>query len=112
MAMEELSSAELEHKPPFRPARLILVILLLLLAISAAAQWYSRNVTLPRYCKDPVSIMQRVYQVLTEKTPAGTGDRKPYIIAARLTFLVPRDSNEPLRDYMNRLQRYIDQQCQ
>ena len=112
MTTEELSTPEQEQRTAFRPARLTLVILLILIAISAAAQWYSRNITMPRYCEDPMGVMQRVYKVLTEKTPAGVGDRKPYIIAARLTFLVPRDSNEPLRDYMNRLQRYIDQQCQ
>lgn len=112
MTTEEQNTIELEQKPPFRPARLVFAILLILLAISSAAQWYSRNITMPRYCEDPVGVMGRVYQVLTEKTPAGTGDRKPYIIAARLTFLVPRDSNEPLSDYMNRLQRYINQQCQ
>ncbi len=112
MTTEHLSTPELEQTAAFHPARLVLTILLILLGISAAAQWYSRNITLPRYCEYPVSVMQRVYQVLTEKTPAGAGDRKPYIIAARLTFLVPRDSNEALNDYMNRLQRYIDQQCQ
>lgn len=107
-----LSKSELEQKPPFRPVRLIVVILLVLLAISGAAQWYSRNVTMPRYCSDPASAMERVHQVLTKKTPAGDGDRKPYIIAARLVFLLPRQSNEPLNSYMSRLQRHIDQECQ
>ncbi|MCP3670686.1 MAG: hypothetical protein GY814_09690 [Gammaproteobacteria bacterium] len=105
-------SKQLEQAPPFRPLKLVIIVLLLLLAISSAAQWYSRNITMPRYCKDPVGAMGRVHQVLTENTPAGTGDRKPYIIAARLTFLLPRESDEPLKDYMSRLQRYIDQQCQ
>lgn len=103
---------ELAQKPPFRPIRLIFAVCLILVAISSAAQWYSRNVTMPRYCKDPESAMTHVYQVLTEKTPAGEGDRKPYIIAARLTFLVPRESNEPLPGYMGRLRRHIDLQCQ
>jgi len=104
--------ADMERRPPFRPLRLVVIILLILLAISAAAQWYSRNITMPRYCQDQMGVMERVQQVLTQKTPAGSGDRKPYIIAARLTFLVPRNSSEPLNDYLNRLQRYIDHQCQ
>ncbi len=105
-------SDNLQHKPPFRPLRLIAVILLILLAISAAAQWYARNVTLPRYCEDPIQTLTHVRQLLTEQRPAGDGDRKPYIIAARLTFLIPRKPDEPLTRYLDRLQRHIDQQCQ
>ncbi len=111
MAMDELTQVELEQKPPFRPVRLVLIILTILLGVSGAAQWYSRNVTMPRYCNDPATILERVYRVLTEKIPAGAGDRKPYIIAARLTFLVPRESSEPLAKYMERLQRHVEQQC-
>jgi len=99
------------QRPPFRPLRLVGVVLLILLGISGAAQWYSRNVTLPRYCEDPAGVLTRVQRLLTEAQPAGTGDRKPYIIAARLTFLVPRGSDEPLPVYLERLQRHIDQQC-
>jgi len=96
----------------FRPIRLILVILGLLIGISFAAQWYSRNITMPRYCEYPAEeTLGRIRQVLTEKTPAGSGDRKPYIIAARLTFLLPREPDEPLNSYLSRLQRHIEQQC-
>ena len=101
----------LDDRPPFRPLRLVLVILVILLAISAAAQWYSRNVTLPRYCQEPIQTLTRVRQLLTERRPAGDGDRKPYIIAARLTFLIPQQPDEPLEQYLDRLQRHIDQQC-
>jgi len=111
MTCKEFSDTELARKPPFRPIRLILIILTILLGISGAAQWYSSNVTMPRYCEDPATVLSRVYQVLTEETPAGAGDRKPYIIAARLTFLLPRESNEPLTSYMSRLQRHVEQQC-
>lgn len=112
MSTQPLTREQLDNKPPFRPARLILIILLILIGISSAAQWYSRNVTMPRYCEDPVTTMEKVYRLLTEKKPAGDGDRKPFIIAARLTFLIPRESDEPLTAYMSRLQRHVDQQCQ
>ncbi len=98
-------------KASFRPLRMILVILALLLFISFAAQWYGRNITMPRYCEDPVGVIERVRKVLTNTKPAGDGDRKPYIIAARLTFLLPRESDEQLDPYIERLQRHIDQQC-
>ncbi|MCU7918853.1 MAG: hypothetical protein KZQ95_10905 [Candidatus Thiodiazotropha sp. (ex Epidulcina cf. delphinae)] len=100
-----------EEKTPFQPLRLILVILLILLLISIAAQWYGKHVTMPRYCQYPGDVIGRVEQVLNEKQPAGDGDRKPYIIAARLMFLVPRQGNESLGDYIERLQQYIDKQC-
>ncbi|WP_419595150.1 hypothetical protein, partial [Thiolapillus sp.] len=100
-----------QQNTAFHPFRLILVILAMLIGISFAAQWYSRNVTMPRYCEYSGDMLKRVREVLTEKTPAGQGDRKPYIIAARLTFLVPRKPDEPLNSYLARLQRHIDQQC-
>lgn len=87
------------------------MILGLLLAISFAAQWYARQVTLPRYCQYPAGTLDRVRQLLSERNPAGEGDRKPYIIAARLTFLLPRESEEPLERYIQRLQQHIDMQC-
>jgi len=98
-------------RPPFRPVRLVVIILFILLGISAAAQWYGSNVTMPRYCQDPAGALERVHRLLTEERPAGDGDRKPYIIAARLTFLVPRNNTESLEAYLERLQRHIEQQC-
>ncbi|MES9879392.1 MAG: hypothetical protein ABW185_00735 [Sedimenticola sp.] len=109
--MHEMELEDLENKPPFKPMKVILVVLLILLGISSAAQWYSGNVTMPRYCKEPVETLARIKQLLTEKRPAGNGDRKPYIIAARLTFLIPREGDEPLEDYLLRLQQHIDRQC-
>ncbi len=101
----------LVDKPPFRPVRMVLVVLLMILGISGAAQWYSTNVTLPRYCDDPARTVKHVRKLLSEKEPAGSGERRPYIIAARLTFLIPRESNEGLEDYLNRLKQHIDSQC-
>jgi hypothetical protein len=101
----------LADKPPFRPMKMVLVVLLIVLGISGAAQWYSTNITLPRYCNDPVQTLEHVRRLLTEREPAGDGERKPYIIAARLTFLIPRESNEELEEYLGRLKQHIDTQC-
>ena len=101
----------LADKPPFRPMKMVLVVLLIVLGISGAAQWYSSNITLPRYCNDPIQTLQHVRRLLTEREPAGQGERKPYIIAARLTFLIPRESNEGLKAYLDRLKQHIDTQC-
>ncbi len=109
--MPETTKQDSRRNPDFQPLRLILVILGLLIGISFAAQWYSRNITMPRYCDYSGDMLQRVREVLTKQTPAGQGDRKPYIIAARLTFLVPRNPDEPLHSYLDRLQRHTGQQC-
>ena len=109
--MSQPEPDRLQALPPFRPLRLVVVALLIMLAISSAAQWYSSSITLPRYCQDPAQTLVRVGKLLSERRPAGDGDRKPYIIAARLTFLIPRDPDEPLDGYLTRLQQHIDQQC-
>ena len=98
-------------QPGFSPLRLFLTVLLLLLGISIAAQWYARSVTLPRYCQHPTQTLNDVHRLLTEERPAGDGERKPYIIAARLTFLLPRNSEEPLAAYLDRLHRHLEEQC-
>lgn len=102
---------QLQRKPPFRPAKVIGSVLLILIAISLSAQWYANQVTLPRYCEDPVMTLARVERLLNEREPAGDGDRKPFIIAARLTFLIPRQPEESVREYLTRLQQHMDQQC-
>ncbi|HHH39221.1 MAG TPA: hypothetical protein ENK50_06585, partial [Sedimenticola sp.] len=71
-------------RPPFRPLRLVLVVLAVILGISWMARWYGGNVIMPRYCEDPGATLSHVRRLLTEKRPAGDGDRKPFIIAAQI----------------------------
>lgn len=110
-------SAEVSPQNPTETARgfsvwrLVLGLLALLLAISGSAQWYGRNVTMPRYCQYPTQAVQHVDALLTTARPAGEGDRKPYIIAARLTFLLPRESDEALPQYLERLRAHIARTC-
>ncbi len=100
-----------EPASEFKLWRLILAVLLILLGISISAQWYARNITLPRHCEDPDQTLRLARQVLTERTPAGEESRRPYIIAARITFLVPREGDEPLDDYLQRLRRHLEREC-
>lgn len=100
-----------ERPAPFHPLRLAALAALMLLGISTAAQWYARSVTLPRYCAEPEQVLERVRQVLTEERPAGDGERKAHILAARLTFLVPREGEEPLPAYLARLGRHLRNEC-
>ena len=95
----------------FRPWRLIGAVLAIMLVISAASRWYARDVTLPRYCEDPIQTLSDLERVLSQSRPAGDEARRPYILAARLMFLVPRKGDEPLVDYLGRLRSHIAENC-
>ena len=103
----------LKEIPPFRLWPLVLGVLLTLLTISFATQWYAQNVSMPRYCEDPVQALEHVRQLLTEESPAGDSfeARRPYIIAAKLLFLVPRKSDEDDTAYLLRIRQHLEQQC-
>lgn len=95
----------------FHPWRLIAAVFAVMLAISGLSRWYARDVTLPRYCEHPEQTLSNLRVVLTEERPAGDGKRRPYIVAARLMFLVPRNGDEPLEDYLGRLRGFMEGRC-
>jgi len=110
--MSEIGKAA-QDLPPFRLWPLIVGVLLMLLGISLANQWYAQNVAMPRYCEDPVQTLERVRRLLTEKTPADDNfeSRRPFIVAAKLLFLVPRTGDEDEAAYLLRIQQHLEQQC-
>lgn len=95
----------------FRPVRLVLVVLVALLLVSFASDWYAGRVSLPRYCEQRELVLQRLAAILTEEGPAGEGAHRDYIVAAKLEFLVPRTADEPLDAYLQRLRHRLEQQC-
>jgi len=103
---------DFENPKVFRPWILILTITATLLLVPFWSHWYSDHVSLPRYCKNPELSLQQLEQVLREKRPAGDGARKPYIIAAKLLFLIPQDSNESIPAYLSRVREMLRAQCQ
>ncbi len=102
---------EMTEIPQFKPFRLIAFVLVLLLLISAWLKWYTGAVSMPRYCKNPSDTMVYLNKVLTKKTPAENEARKPYIIAAKLIYLIPQQANESVPDYLSRLRVRISEQC-
>jgi len=110
--MSEMGKTVQSHAS-FRLWPLILGVLLLLLGITLANQWYAQNVAMPRYCEDPVQTLERVRRLLSEKTPAEDNfdSRRPYIVAAKLLFLVPREAEENEENYLLRIRQHLEAQC-
>jgi len=98
---------------PFKLWPLIVGVLVMLLMLTLANQWYAQNVAMPRYCEDPVQTLERVRRLLTEKTPAEDdfSSRRPYIVAAKLLFLIPSNSEEDEAAYLLRIRQYLEEQC-
>jgi len=84
---------------------------LVMLFIFNSADWYAGNAALPRYCDNPAQNVEIVQEILTSETPGEGKKRRPYIVAAKLIFLVPREEDESLEDYMHRLRTRISQSC-
>ncbi|MCH8038400.1 MAG: hypothetical protein IIC53_14935 [Proteobacteria bacterium] len=95
--------------------RRILAVFLLtcvaMLLIFDAAQWYADNSALPRYCGNPAGTVEHVREILSGAAPLGGESKRPYVVAAKLIFLVPRQDAEPLQAYLARLQRRISEAC-
>ena len=82
-----------------------------LLYISHMADHRASNALLRRYCDDPARHVALVKRILTKDEPAGTGTRRPYIIAAKLIYIVQQEVNEPVQTYLERLHTTIVASC-
>jgi hypothetical protein len=106
-----IEDSDLLEIPRFKPWRLIAFVLVILLSISFWLKWYTGAVSLPRYCDNPADTMHYLEKVLTERTPAKNEPRKPYIIAAKLIYLIPQQRNESVPEYLERLKVRLGEQC-
>ncbi len=108
-------STPLPPQPNPFPLRQILPVVavtaLLMLSISSAIEWYSDAVSLPRYCADPQQALHYLEADLRQQRPAGEEARRPYLIAAKLLFLIPRASNESIPDYLDRVELELLRRC-
>ncbi len=98
---------------PVSPITIVFVVLICLLAISVMVRWYAREVSLPRYCLNQQQSVELLKRIIVEEKPAPKIEsRRPYIVAAKLIFLLPRDSGEPLENYLARVRDYLRTHCQ
>jgi len=84
---------------------------LVMLFIFNSADWYANESALPRYCENPAQAVAIVEEILTSPTPGEGEKRRPYIIAAKLIFLVPQEQGETMPAYLDRLRSRISQSC-
>ena len=95
--------------------RRILVVFALtavtMLFIFNGADWYAKNAALPRYCDNPQQNVDIVREILTNNNPAEGKERRPYIVAAKLIFLVPQEEGEAMQAYQTRLKARISEAC-
>ncbi len=100
-----------DRQPGFRLLPVVLVVTAVLLIIPVWLNWYSAAVSLPRYCADPQQTLMHLRQILTEPRPAGEKPRRPYLIAAKLLFLLPRQPEESTDDYLRRIENHLQNRC-
>lgn len=84
---------------------------LVMLGAFRFAGWYADNSAIPRYCANPQATIGLVREIMNSDTPAGDRKRRPYLIAAKLIFLVPRQDGETEQAYLGRLLTRITETC-
>jgi len=93
--------------------------LAVIFVIAAGTLWFVTQmaekrgsvVLLRRYCDDPAKHVALVGDILTKARPAGQNKRRPYIIAAKLLYIVQRKANEPVPAYLKRLHKSVASAC-
>jgi hypothetical protein len=66
---------------------------------------------LQRYCDAPEAHVAKVARILDSADPAAGGKRRPYIIAAKLIYIIPQQSGESDGAYLARLAARLEQVC-
>ena len=94
-----------------RIAIVFVVAAAVLWLVFGAAQQHADNTLVPRFCKNPDDVISKVELILTKKNPVGEGEKRPFIIAAKLIFLIPQMENEDTENYVARLRAHLDKTC-
>jgi hypothetical protein len=82
-----------------------------LLLVFSAAEQYAERSAIPRYCADQTGVIERIEIILTKGEPVGQASKRPFIVAAKLIFLVPQRNDENIAAYLERLRLHLFQTC-
>ena len=105
------SFSHVRGRAPFRLAVGFVAAALLLVGVFDAAEWYAGRVSIPRYCGSPDVTLELVRETLSEQQPASETSTRPYVVAAKLIYLIPQKDGEPIGDYLARLRLRIAESC-
>jgi len=105
------SMTESKAQPGFSPWRIVVPVLCLLLLGSLWSSRYGREISIPRYCENPEQALDYLRRILTEPRPAQDDSRRAYVVAAKLLFLLPQQSDEPVARYLARLDQHLREAC-
>ncbi len=107
----DASSLHLGRGALFRLAVGFVAAALILTGIFDAAEWYAGQVSISRYCGNPDATLELVREILSEQRPASEGSTRPYVVAAKLIYLIPQKDGESLENYLARLRLSIAESC-
>lgn len=97
--------------PGMQAVKMLLIVLSILVCISLMSQWYAEQVSLPRYCSNPDRFVQQIGDMNIDNQEIAGDTRRAYMIAAKLEFIEPRNSGEPVEAYLNRLRYRLEEKC-
>ncbi|MHA1567641.1 MAG: hypothetical protein ACTSX7_20200 [Alphaproteobacteria bacterium] len=106
--------ASSSHRRRRALSRLVVVFVaaaLLLIGVFNAEEWYAERVLVPRYCGNLESTLVLVRETLGAQQPASAAQRRSYIIAAKLIYLIPQQDSEPVDAYLVRLRHRVADSC-
>lgn len=95
----------------FRPLGLIAAVAAVMLLVNLSIRGYSQAVSLPRYCDRIERTVGELQHILTQSQPAPEGQRREYLIAAKLLFLEPQQAGEPVEAYLARIRSGLNDRC-
>lgn len=107
----EAARPKQSRRGSFNPIAAVLIVALLLSAVTLGSSWYADKVLMPRYCEDVPETMRLLEEVLTKERPAGASSRVPYLIAAKIVYLQPRQSSESIPAYIERMRAHLQRRC-
>lgn len=94
------------------PLGLIVAVAAVMTLVNLSVQGYSRAVLLPRYCGTIEQTLEHLERILSQPRPAADGERREYLVAAKLMFLMPQQAGEPNDAYLARIRSGLHQRCQ
>lgn len=92
-------------------AAVFIVTALSMVLIFRFAGWRAENALLPRYCEDPGAAIEHVRRIMEDGGPQAGEKRRPYIIAAKLIFLVPQEVDESDAAWLARIEQRLGERC-